>query len=126
MPWHSAFTVRGVSSSSWSTAMTTDRIDAQVSVHRRRFLGTTAAAWALLPAGLVGSAQAQTATSSDVDAAARAAAPVDMGPLHQIDAGDLTVGYAEFGPKTGPAVLLLHGWPYDIHSYADVAPRLAH
>jgi pimeloyl-ACP methyl ester carboxylesterase len=44
---------------------------------------------------------------------------------HQIDAGLLSVGYAESGPSDGPAVLLLHGWPYDIHSYADVAPMLA-
>jgi pimeloyl-ACP methyl ester carboxylesterase len=54
-------------------------------------------------------------------------APMGMllGPLHQIDAGTLSVGYAGAGPVGGPAVLLLHGWPYDIHSYADVAPLLA-
>ena len=46
-------------------------------------------------------------------------------PLKQIDAGLLSVGYAEAGPAGGPAVILLHGWPYDIHSYADVAPLLA-
>jgi pimeloyl-ACP methyl ester carboxylesterase len=45
--------------------------------------------------------------------------------LKQIDAGVLNVGYAEAGPVTGPAVLLLHGWPYDIHSYAEVTPLLA-
>jgi pimeloyl-ACP methyl ester carboxylesterase len=45
--------------------------------------------------------------------------------LKQIDAGVLNVGYAEDGPANGPAVLLLHGWPYDIHSYVDVAPLLA-
>jgi pimeloyl-ACP methyl ester carboxylesterase len=45
--------------------------------------------------------------------------------LKQIDAGVLNVGYAEAGPSSGPAVLLLHGWPYDIHSYLDVAPLLA-
>jgi pimeloyl-ACP methyl ester carboxylesterase len=48
-----------------------------------------------------------------------------FGPIMQIDAGLLSVGYAEAGPPSGPAVVLLHGWPYDIHSYIDVAPRLA-
>ena len=43
----------------------------------------------------------------------------------QIDAGVLNVGYAEAGPTDGPAVVLLHGWPYDVHSYVDVAPLLA-
>src|SRR5678815_1566263 len=45
--------------------------------------------------------------------------------LKQIDAGVLNIGYAEDGPATGPAVILLHGWPYDIHSFVDVAPLLA-
>ena len=48
-----------------------------------------------------------------------------LGPLRQIDAEVLSVGYAETGPADGPAVLLLHGWPYDIHSYVDVTPLLA-
>ena len=48
-----------------------------------------------------------------------------FGSIKTIDAGVLTVGYAEAGPADGTAVILLHGWPYDIHSYADVAPLLA-
>ena len=48
-----------------------------------------------------------------------------FGPLKQVDAGVLNVGYAEAGPADGPAVVLLHGWPYDIHSYVEVAPLLA-
>src|SRR5512132_4342516 len=48
-----------------------------------------------------------------------------VGPLKQVEAGVLEVGYAEAGPADGPAVLLLHGWPYDIYSYVDVAPLLA-
>jgi pimeloyl-ACP methyl ester carboxylesterase len=46
-------------------------------------------------------------------------------PLKQVKAGVLDVGYAEAGPSNGPAAILLHGWPYDIHSYVDVASRLA-
>ncbi len=48
-----------------------------------------------------------------------------FGPLKEVDAGLLRVGYAEAGPAGGPSVILLHGWPYDIHSYVDVAPLLA-
>src|SRR5215203_467596 len=48
-----------------------------------------------------------------------------MKGMKQIDAGVLNVGYAEAGPTDGPAVILLHGWPYDIHSYVDVVPLLA-
>jgi pimeloyl-ACP methyl ester carboxylesterase len=54
-----------------------------------------------------------------------AAKPASFGPLKQIDAGLLNVGYVEAGPAGGPVVILLHGWPYDIHSYADVTPLLA-
>lgn len=48
-----------------------------------------------------------------------------FGLLKQVDAGVLNVGYAEAGPSDGPVAILLHGWPYDIHSYVDVAPLLA-
>jgi pimeloyl-ACP methyl ester carboxylesterase len=48
-----------------------------------------------------------------------------FGPVKQIDAGLLNVGYVDAGPGDGPTVLLLHGWPYDIHSYGEVTPRLA-
>jgi pimeloyl-ACP methyl ester carboxylesterase len=58
---------------------------------------------------------------STTDAGAGAA----FGRLSQVDAGDLNVGYVQAGPLDGTAVVLLHGWPYDIHSYADVAPTLA-
>jgi pimeloyl-ACP methyl ester carboxylesterase len=63
--------------------------------------------------------------------AAAAAAPskpsatTSFGPLKQIDAGLLNVGYADAGPPGGPVVILLHGWPYDIHAFVDVAPVLA-
>jgi len=48
-----------------------------------------------------------------------------LGPLKQIDAGVLNVGYIDVGLSNGPTVILLHGWPYDIHAFADVSPRLA-
>jgi pimeloyl-ACP methyl ester carboxylesterase len=48
-----------------------------------------------------------------------------FGSLKQMEAGVLNVGYAEAGPSDGPAAILLHGWPYDIHSYVEVAPLLA-
>ena len=54
-----------------------------------------------------------------------ASAAEPFGPVQQIAAGVLDVGYVNLGPPGGRAVLLLHGWPYDIHSYADVAPPLA-
>ncbi|WP_210201588.1 alpha/beta hydrolase [Bosea sp. CS1GBMeth4] len=58
---------------------------------------------------------------------ASAASPAlsSFGPLKRIDAGVLSVSYAELGPADGPVVILLHGWPYDIHTYVDVAPLLA-
>jgi pimeloyl-ACP methyl ester carboxylesterase len=47
-----------------------------------------------------------------------------LGRINQVDAGELNVGFADLGPVDGPVVLLLHGWPYDIHGYADAAPML--
>jgi len=59
-------------------------------------------------------------------AAARAApiATAAFPPVRQIDAGPLSIGYVDMGPQSGPPVILLHGWPYDIHSFAEVAPLL--
>ncbi len=48
-----------------------------------------------------------------------------FGPLRQVEAGLLNVGYADIGPADGRAAVLLHGWPYDIHSYVDIVPLLA-
>ena len=50
---------------------------------------------------------------------------VPFGPTKQIEAGLLSIGYVEVGPLNGTPVVLLHGWPYDIHSYAEVTPLLA-
>jgi pimeloyl-ACP methyl ester carboxylesterase len=92
---------------------------------RRRFLG---AAGMALAAADVGSPPADARqlppTSADANAG-RGGAHRSFAPLKQVNAGLLAVSYAEAGPPNGPAVLLLHGWPYDIHSFVDVAPRLA-
>jgi pimeloyl-ACP methyl ester carboxylesterase len=70
---------------------------------------------------MMGSAKAQ----SDKTTPVKPVTNTSFGPLRQIDAGSLNVGYAEAGPADGSTVILLHGWPYDIHSYVDVAPLLA-
>jgi pimeloyl-ACP methyl ester carboxylesterase len=67
-------------------------------------------------------AQAQTGGASP---AAPSAAGNGFRAIRQVNAGALNIGYAEAGPANGPPVILLHGWPYDIHSYAEVAPLLA-
>ncbi|MEU6393825.1 alpha/beta hydrolase [Streptomyces sp. NPDC046939] len=78
--------------------------------------------------GLVTGAAAVSLTGPQRVAAATpapAGAHTSFPALKQVKAGLLNVGYAELGPRRGPAVILLHGWPYDIHSYVDVAPILA-
>ncbi|ARQ02190.1 alpha/beta fold hydrolase [Pseudorhodoplanes sinuspersici] len=71
------------------------------------------------------SVNAQTAESTSNPSAGKAATNTSFRSLKRIDAGALNIGYAEDGPAEGPAVILLHGWPYDIYSYVDVAPLLA-
>jgi pimeloyl-ACP methyl ester carboxylesterase len=97
-----------------------------INPNRRRFLGGAGLMIAAVQLGLVGCANAVSDASKPADlAAVTPGANPAFGTLKQIDAGLLNVGYAEVGPSNGPAVILLHGWPYDIHSYADVAPILA-
>jgi pimeloyl-ACP methyl ester carboxylesterase len=94
-------------------------------VTRRQFLGAAGVTFAVAEFG-IGSALGQhTPGPSTHPASTIHGAHTSLGPLKQIDAGLLNVGYADVGPAGGPPVLLLHGWPYDIHSYVDVAPRLA-
>jgi pimeloyl-ACP methyl ester carboxylesterase len=96
-----------------------DKISEGFSWHRRGLLA--AAAMSL-------TAQLGTGGSSVAQGGAgpkKPSANTAFGPLKQIDAGLLNVGYVESGPAEGPPVLLLHGWPYDIHSFVDVAPLLA-
>jgi pimeloyl-ACP methyl ester carboxylesterase len=94
--------------------------------HRRRFLGTAAITLAAAPLAMLGSAAAQSSKPKSVQVPPiKPGTHTSFASLKQIDAGPLNVGYAEAGPADGPAVILLHGWPYDIHSYVDVAPLLA-
>ncbi|MGH8291767.1 MAG: alpha/beta hydrolase [Steroidobacteraceae bacterium] len=94
--------------------------------HRRSFLSTAAATLAAVPFATIGSVAAQSAnTEPAVLPAVKPGAHTSFASLKQIDAGVLNNGYAEVGPAEGPAVILLHGWPYDIHSYVEVAPMLA-
>jgi pimeloyl-ACP methyl ester carboxylesterase len=93
---------------------------------RRRFLGTAALTMAAAELGLIGPAAARSSTARPSDAAPRGPGTLgSFGEPKQIHAGLLDVGYAEAGPVGGPAVILLHGWPYDIHSFVDVTPLLA-
>lgn len=86
--------------------------------HRRQFLGVAAGTVAV-GLGVIGLVRAETETPRS------SATNASFGTIKQINAGVLNVGYAEVGPATGPVAILLHGWPYDIHSFVDVAPILA-
>src|ERR1700722_6694265 len=95
----------------------------EIDQQRRDFFGTAAMAVAATQLGMIGSANAQTKPAAPP--AIKPGAHSSFSSLKQIDAGVLNVGYAEAGPANGPPVLLLHGWPYDIYSFVDVAPMLA-
>jgi pimeloyl-ACP methyl ester carboxylesterase len=94
--------------------MNTIRRPETINHHRRRFFGAAGMTLAAALFGMIGAAAAQAGSTN-----------TSFAPLKQIDAGLLNVGYAQVGPADGPVVLLLHGWPYDIHAFADVAPLLA-
>src|SRR5262249_55541428 len=93
-------------------------------IDRRCFFGTAAMTLAAAELGTGWPATAAADASAPKPAPAGAAA-ASFSVLKDIDAGVLNVAYAEAGPADGPAVILLHGWPYDIHSFAEVAPLLA-
>jgi len=94
--------------------------------HRRRFFGTAAMAIAAAQFDVTRAVAAQSAKANPAHVPAiKPGTNTSFGALRQIDAGLLNVGYAEAGPASGPPVILLQGWPYDIYSYVDVAPLLA-
>ena len=102
-----------------STHSTPETIDAD----RRRWFGIAAATLAVAQLGLHAPATARSAAAAPTTGTAMANG--SFGPLKQVDAGLLNVGYVELGPPKGTPVVLLHGWPYDIQSFAEVAPALA-
>jgi pimeloyl-ACP methyl ester carboxylesterase len=106
--------------------MSTIKRSEEINHDRRSFLRNTAMAFAVAELAAIGSADAQSSRTGPAQIPRiTPGTNTSFGPLKQIDAGLLNVGYADAGPADGPAVFLLHGWPYDIHSYVDVAPLLA-
>jgi pimeloyl-ACP methyl ester carboxylesterase len=92
----------------------------EINHSRRQFLAAAVTIATAQPS-VIGAANAQTKKLPAI----RPGTNTAFASLKQIDAGVLNIGYAEAGPAGGPVVILLHGWPYDIHSYVDVAPLLA-
>jgi hypothetical protein len=91
---------------------------------RRRFFGAAALTFTAAKLGFVGAARAE--TNPAPLSVIKSGTNTSFGPLKQIDAGVLNVGYAELGPPNGSPVFLLHGWPYDIHDHRSCAnPRRA-
>jgi pimeloyl-ACP methyl ester carboxylesterase len=100
-----------------------------IKLRRRRLIGAAAVTVAAAQFGMLGAARAQTQipdqtrASKELTMSAQNTSSFDA--IKQINAGLLNVGYAEVGPGNGQPVFLLHGWPYDVHSFADVAQLLA-
>jgi len=106
--------------------MDTSKAPEPIDHNRRRFFGTAAMTLAAAQYVVSGYAEAQSGKPKAAELPRiKPGTNTSFATLKQIDAGVLNVGYAEAGPADGPAVILLHGWPYDIYTYVDVAPLLA-
>lgn len=98
----------------------------EINQDRRRFFSAAAMTFAASQLGMLGSSIAQLSAMERPGATTiKPGTNKTFAPIRQVDAGALNVGYAEAGPSDGRPVILLHGWPYDIHTYVDVAPLLA-
>ena len=93
-----------------------------INTNRRRLIQTTVAGIGLMELTLSGFAHAKPSTNKAGGATSSAIGTFD--DIKQIKVGTLNIGYVDVGPRNGPVVLLVHGWPYDIHSFAEVTPRL--
>jgi pimeloyl-ACP methyl ester carboxylesterase len=97
----------------------------EVNSDRRRFLRASAMALVASDLAMISSAKAEVnKTAAETVSPIKRGTHTSFAPLKQIEAGALSIGYAEVGPVDGPVVILLHGWPYDIYAYVDVAPAL--
>jgi pimeloyl-ACP methyl ester carboxylesterase len=98
----------------------------EINSRRRLLLGTTVAGIGLLELGLSGLAKAQSnsATAGTTAGTAGGGRVAAFDNIRQINAGTLNIGYVDEGPQNGPVVILMHGWPYDIYSFAEVTPML--
>jgi pimeloyl-ACP methyl ester carboxylesterase len=106
--------------------MARTKMSKEIDRDRRRFFGAAAMTIAAAQLGMISSADAQSSKPKSTRlSAVKQGRHTSFASLKQIDAGVLNVGYAETGPSGGLPVILLHGWPYDIHSFVDVAPLLA-
>ena len=106
--------------------MDTIKVVEKIDHRRRRLFGAAAVTIAATKLGIVDSANAQSSKTKQAQIPPiKPGTNTSFASLKQIDAGVLNIGYAEAGPADGHAVILLHGWPYDIYSFVDVAPLLA-
>jgi len=106
--------------------MDTIKVVEKIDHRRRRLFGAAAVTIAATQLGIFDTANAQSSKTKQAQIPPiKPGTNTSFASLKQIDAGVLNIGYAEAGPADGHAVILLHGWPYDIYSFVDVAPLLA-